>query len=151
MRNEKFVSALCLKPLVTQLFRGALRFHHQKFVTRIGQTSEPKNFHRRRRPGLLDRLAAIIEEGFYLAAVVAADKWIADFQCAHLHNHRGRGTSTGFYLRFNDGAAWSGRRGSLEFHHLRLQRHHLKQLIDSSALWLPILDKESFLLPNLPE
>ena len=45
--NEKLVRSLRLKPFVTQLLGGALRFHYQEFVARIRQTNEPENFHRR--------------------------------------------------------------------------------------------------------
>ena len=134
LRHEKLVGALCLKSLVAQLLRGALRFHDQEFVAAFGRPVNPRTLHRRRRPGLLDRFAPVVEEGFYLSAVVAADKWVADFQCAHLHNYGGGRPSAGFHLCFDDGAARSGRRRSFQFHHLGLQRHHLEQVIDSSAL-----------------
>src|SRR5215471_2371935 len=77
--NEKLVRSLCLKPFVTQLLGGALRFHYQEFVARIRQTSEPENFHRRRRPGLFYGFATVVEQGFYFAAVISAYKWVTDF------------------------------------------------------------------------
>ena len=60
-------------------------------------------------------------------------KWVADFQCAHLHDYGGGRPAAGFHLRFDDGAARSGGRRSFQFHYLCLQRHHLEQVIDSSA------------------
>src|SRR5262249_52007247 len=79
LRNEKLVRSLCLKPFVTQLFGGSLRFHYQEFVARIRQTGEPENFHRRGRPRLFYGLAAVVEQGFYLAAVISAYEWVTDF------------------------------------------------------------------------
>jgi hypothetical protein len=60
------------------LLRRAFGFHDKEFVTRIWQPGKSKHFHWRGRPGFLDRLAAIVQERFYLAALIAADEWVAD-------------------------------------------------------------------------
>src|SRR5436190_12127583 len=89
LRHEKLVRALCLKSLVAQLLGGALRFHNEEFVARIRQSGKPENLHRCRRRDLLDGCTPVVEEGFYLSAVVAADKWVVGFLCPDLQDYRG--------------------------------------------------------------
>ena len=62
--------------------------------------------------------------------MVAADKWIAHFQGAHLHDDRGGGTAPGFHLRFDDRAARLGRGRGFQVHDLGLQEHHLQELLN---------------------
>ena len=124
--SARFVS----QALFAQGFRRALGFHDEKFIAGIRQTGETQHLHRRRGPGFLDRLAAIVHERFHFAAVIAADERIADFQRAHLHDDGGGRTAAGFHLRFDHGAARRGGGRRFQFHHFGLQRHHLEQLID---------------------
>ena len=107
LRHEKLVRALCLKSLVAQLLGGALRFHNEEFVARIRQSGKPENLHRCRRRDLLDGFTPVVEEGFYLSAVVAANKWVADLQCPHLHDYGGGRPSAAFNLCLDDRAARS--------------------------------------------
>src|SRR5262245_28544492 len=134
LRHEKLIRPLRLKSLVAQLLGSALRFHHEECVASSLEACEPKDLYRCRRAGLLYGFAAVVEQRLYLSAVVAADKWIADFQRSHLHNYGGRRATAGFHLRFNDGAARSGGRRCFQFHYFGLKRHHLEQVIDSGAL-----------------
>ena len=48
-----------------------------------------------------------------------------------MHDDGGSGATPTFDLRLDHSAARCGRRRCFEFHHFRLQRHHLEQVIDS--------------------
>ena len=77
--NEELACTFRLEAFIAQLFRSALGFHDKEFVTGIWQAGKPKHFHRGGRSGLFDRLAAIVQKRFYLAAVITTDEWVTDF------------------------------------------------------------------------
>src|SRR5437763_12740213 len=116
-----------------RVFCRAFRVHDEKFIARVWQPGETEHFYRRRGTSFLDWLAAIVQERFHFATVIAANERIADLQRSHLHDNGGSGTTPCFDLRFNHSAARSGIGRCFQFHHFGLQRHHLEQLIDACA------------------
>ncbi len=98
------------------------------------QPGESENFYRCGWAGFLHGFAVVVDQRFHLAAVIAANEGVADFQRADLHNDGRSRSAPGFHLRFDDRPARRGRGRGLQFHYLRLQRHHLQQVVDAGSL-----------------
>ena len=86
----------------------SLGFHDEEFVAGVRQAGKAEHLHRGGRAGFLDRFAVIVDERFHFAAVIAANKRVADLERADLHDDR-RGRRRGrlrLALRSPFRAAW---------------------------------------------
>src|SRR5688572_1317827 len=89
---------------------------------------------RRRRPGLLHRLAALVRHGAHLAALHAGDERVAHAERALLDEHGGDDAAPLLDAGLEDDAARAARRVRLELEQLRLEQDVLEQLVDVRAL-----------------
>ena len=67
----------------------------------MGTPVEAEDLHRNGRAGLLDRLAALVEQGAHASGVQAADEVVADVQRPALHEHRRHGALARVELRLD--------------------------------------------------
>ena len=102
-------------------------FDDEQLIARHRHALEAEDLHRNRRAGLLDRLAALVEQRAHAAGVHAADEVVADLERAALHEHRRDGTLARIELRFDDRAGRATIRIRLEVEDFGLEENLIEQ------------------------
>ncbi len=100
----------------------------------LGHRREPDQPHRRRRPGRVDALTAIVLHRAHASVRGADHDRVARTQRAVLHQDRRNGTAPLVEFRFQHDAPRTPRRIGAQLEHVGLQQHHLEQLIEPGAL-----------------
>src|SRR5688572_26844701 len=102
-------------------------------IARAGEDVQPADDDRRARAGLLDHLAAVVDQAADAAVTGAGEDRVADVERAVLNEHGRDGAEAGIDARLDHRAA--GRRGrvGLELEQRRLVVEDLDQLLDALA------------------
>ena len=111
--------------------------HRLECVARLRQSREAEDFDRSRRPRLLGRAAAIVDQRAYLADHRSGDEVVADSERAVLHQDRGDRTAPAIELGLENRAHRAFLRVCLELENVRREQDHLEQQIQV----LPLLGR----------
>ena len=147
-------------PLLGERTRVLLVFHHVEFQTRLRHAVQSEYFYCHGRPGFLQPLVFLADQGADFAPELAGNHHVAHAQGAFANEHGGRG-SAGFEAGFND-VAFGGTRGiGFQLQHFGLEHDHFQQLVDAlfgerrdvhkNGVAAPLLTNEPFVLQLLAD
>ena len=117
-------------------------------VARLRQAAEAEHFDRRRRPGVLQLPAAIVDERADLADDRAGNDGVADVQRAVLDEDRRHRAAALVQLRFEHGARRVALRIRLELAQLGDEQDHLEQQLEVLLLLRRDLDHDGLCRPT---
>ena len=117
------------------LARPLLAVDHGQQVAGLRHAVQAQDLDRRRRPGRLDRLAAIVEQRAGTAPLGTGDDEVADLERAALHQHRGDHAAAAVELGLDDRAVRLAVGVGPQVEQLGLQLDRLDQLVEVGAAW----------------
>ena len=130
-RARQLLLAARVVPVLDQRLGRLLVGDDVEDLARVGHAVEAQHLDRRRRAGLGDRLALVVQHGADLPRVLAGDDQVADAQRAFLDQDGRDGAARAIEPRLDDVALGRLVRVGLQLEHLGLQGQHLEQLVDA--------------------
>jgi hypothetical protein len=116
------------------LASAGLVVDHGKAVTGLRRALKAKHLDRHRRRGLLDLLAAIVDQRAHPTPLIAGDEDVTRHQRAGLHQHCGDGATALVELGLDDDTFCRAVRIGLQVEDFGLQQDRLEQLVEIGAL-----------------
>ena len=132
--DMRLIAPLAL-PVLGDLARPLLAVDHGQQVAGLRHAIQAQDLDRRRRPGLVHRLPAIVEQRARPAPLGTGDDEVADLEGAALHQHGRDHAAAAVELGLDDRAVRLAVRVGAQVEQLGLQLDRLDQLVEVDAAW----------------